>query len=147
VLDDSAKALRCRGEVGICHEGLLEVLSFLSSFEPLNCCPPEKDGQYEEEEEVQYEEEDYDLQKRYEEKARYILQQERGFQGRGESRSEETFERDDRYEREPEERYEGRSAGRFEERPQRRGNNSNSEKRGGYVDREVSRRPRYLINA
>jgi hypothetical protein len=154
VLDDSEKAARCRGEVGICHEGLLEVLSLLSSFEPLNCCPKE-DDQYEEE--IQYEDEDDDLQKRYEEKARYILQQERGFQGRTGVRSEERYDSrsedrydgrsEDRYqgrsetsyEGRPQERYERQSEARYEERPQRRGNDSHTGGRGGYVDREVSR--------
>jgi hypothetical protein len=145
VLDDSEKALRCRGEVGICHEGLLEVLSLLSSFEPLNCCPKD-DEQYEEE--IQYEDEDDDLQKRYEEKARYILQQERGFQGRGQGRSEERYDSrsedrydgrsEDRYEGRPQEVYERQSEARYEERPQRRGNDSHSGERGGYIDREVS---------
>jgi hypothetical protein len=149
VLDDSDKALRCRGEVGICHEGLLEVLAFLSAFEELNCCKEE--GKYEEEV-VRYEDDEFDLQKKYEEKARLILQQERGFQGRSERRVEERYEErggdgyddrsedryEDRYEGRPDDRYETRSEGGYEERPQRQGNSSYEEQRGGYVDREVS---------
>lgn len=146
VLDDSEKAARCRGEVGICHEGLLEVLSLLSSFEPLNCCP-EEDEQYEEEEKVQYRDENDDLQRRYEEKARYILQQERGFQGRSQGRSEERYDTrsedsydsrsKERFESEPEDRYQRQPELGYEERPQRRSNDSHAGERGGYVDREV----------
>jgi hypothetical protein len=141
VLDDSEKALRCRGEVGICHEGLLEVLAFLSAFEELNCC--KEDGKYEEEV-VRYEDDEFELQKKYEEKARFILQQERAFQGRSERRVEERNEErrgdryDDRSEDRYEDRYETRSEGGYEERPQRQGNSSYEEQRGGYVDREVS---------
>jgi hypothetical protein len=149
VLDDSEKALRCRGEVGICHEGLLEVITFLSAFEELNCC--KEDGKYEEEV-VRYEEDDFDLQKKYEEKARLILQQERAFQGRSERRVEERYEErggdgyddrsedryEDRYEGRSDDRYETKSEGGYEERPQRQGNSSYEEQRGGYVDREVS---------
>ncbi|QDS76181.1 hypothetical protein FKW77_008048 [Venturia effusa] len=147
VLDDSEKAARCRGEVGICHEGLLEVLSLLSSFEDLRCCP-EEDGKYEADEEpLPYRDADDDLQRRYEEKARYILQQERGYQGRSRGRSEVNYDTrsEDSYdnrseeiwEKEPEDRYQRQAESRYVERPQRRGNDSHSGERGGYVDREV----------
>ncbi|TID18470.1 hypothetical protein E2P81_ATG06391 [Venturia nashicola] len=131
VLDDSEKAAKCRGEVGICHEGLLEVLSLLSSYEDLKCSP-EDDEKYEKEEEVlQYRDADDDLQRRYEEKARYILQQERDYQGRPQARSEERFVR------EPEDRYQKQGESRYEERPQRRSYDPHAGDRGGYVDREV----------
>ncbi|RDI83448.1 hypothetical protein Vi05172_g6584 [Venturia inaequalis] len=147
VLDDSEKAARCRGEVGICHEGLLEVLSLLSSYEDLNCCP-EEDEKYEKEEEViQYRDADDDLQRRYEEKARYILQQERGYQSRSKGRSEVNYDTrsedsydsrsEERFEREPEDRYQRQAESRYEQRPQRRSNDSHAGDRGGYVDRDV----------
>lgn len=157
VLDDSEKAARCRGEVGICHEGLLEVLSLLSSYEDLKCCPPEEDEEYEKEEAVvPFRHADDDLQRRYEEKARYILQQERGYQGRSKGRSEVNYDTrsedsydsgsEERFEREPENRYQRQAESRYEERPQRRGNDSHTGERGGYVDREVSFRSQYILS-